>query len=177
MEKNHKSLEVALRAYENRLSSLVELLAKLKKYPNAREEKVRLVVQQQHITDTQTLLEGPPMALPKGPMSLKPTLDTISEVSLQKENTNSESQECGELRHREIFEPIDLEEILEANEEMALNIWKVVQKRVDDDQSGRFTPPFPFVEANRPLEDRWVVDSLNRHTATLSQSEKNHEEL
>ena len=60
IDKTHEPLDAALRAYEGRLTSLVELPKKLKKYPNAREEKVRLVVQQQQIRDTQTLIEGPP---------------------------------------------------------------------------------------------------------------------
>ena len=84
-------------------------------------------------------------------MSLKPTLDTILEVSSQKENAISESRNGNEQSDKETYEPINLEDIPEANEELASSIWKAVQRQADDDQSGRFTPPFPFMEANEPL--------------------------
>ena len=75
-------------------------------------------------------------------MSLKPTLDTIPKVSSQKENATSESRDWEELSGRETFEPIDLEEIPKANEELASSIWKAVQERADDDLNGRFTSHF-----------------------------------
>ena len=97
VDKTYEALDVAMKAYYIRLSNLVELPRKLKKYFNVREEKFRLVVHQQQIRDTQTLLKGLPPALPKGPMSLRPTLDTIMQVSLQK-TTQTQSLRVGERK-------------------------------------------------------------------------------
>ena len=43
-----------------------------------------------------------------------------------------------------------------------------MRKKVSEDRSGRASPPFPFMEENHPLEDKWAADSLNRRTATRS---------
>ena len=56
------------------------------------EDKVRLAVNQQRIQDTQTMVERPRPTFPKGPISLKPSLETILEVSSQKENAKIESK-------------------------------------------------------------------------------------
>ena len=70
-----------------------------------------------------------------------------------------------------------LEEIPEADENLASSLWREVRKQNKDERSGRASPPFPFMEENHPLEDKWGADSLNRRTATLSQYDEDHEEL
>ena len=44
------------------------------------------------IRDTQTMIEGPLAVLPKGPIKLTPSLETILEVSSQKENARTKSR-------------------------------------------------------------------------------------
>lgn len=64
VDKVHEHLQAALDAYNSRITPLTKIPKKLQEYPNLREEKVRLVVHQQLIhRDTQTMLEGPPLAI------------------------------------------------------------------------------------------------------------------
>ena len=130
IDKNYEPLEVAIRAYESRLAALVDLPEKLKQYPNAREEKVRLVVDRQRIKDTQTMLEGPWPILPKGPVKLKPSLETILEVSSQAENAKSESKEAIEHSMCVSQEEIPLEEIPEADENLASAFGERLERRL-----------------------------------------------
>ena len=69
-----------LDAYNSRIAALAELPKKLQEYPNPRAEKVGLAVHQQIIIrDSQTLMDGPPPAITRGPISRKPDLETIPE--------------------------------------------------------------------------------------------------
>ena len=81
IDKSNEPIEAALRAYESRLAALLDLPEKLKLYPNAREEKARLEAGKQLIRDTQAIIEGALPNVPKGPIKLTPTLETILEVS------------------------------------------------------------------------------------------------
>lgn len=60
-----------------------------------------------------------------------------------------------------------LEEILNADEHLASSLWREARKKIEEDRIGRASPPFPFMEENHPLDDKWVADSLNRPTTTL----------
>ena len=81
IEKKYEPLEAAIRAYKSRVEAQLDLPKKLKQYPNAREEKVQLETNRQQIWDAQTMMEGPVPIEPKGPRKLKPSLETILEVS------------------------------------------------------------------------------------------------
>ena len=85
----HEHLQAALDAYNSRITPLTEIPKKLQEYPNPREEKVRLALHQQLIRDTQTMLEGPPPAIKRGKVSMKPNLETIHEVASSKEREES----------------------------------------------------------------------------------------
>ena len=89
VDKVYEPLQAALDAYNSRIAALVELPKKLQEYPNPGEEKVRLVVYQQIIKDSQTLMDGPPPAITRGPISRKPNLETIPEgtSSLERSST------------------------------------------------------------------------------------------
>ena len=63
---------------------------------------------------------------------------------------------------------VPLEEIPEADENLASSLWREVRKKLEEDRSGRASLPFPFMEENHPLEDKWAADSLNCCTATRS---------
>ena len=128
------------------------------------------------IRDTQTMMEGPLPVLPKGPIKLTPSLETILEVSSQKENARTESRGVTERTTYVSRETVPLEEIPEADENLASSLWREVRKQVEEERSGRASPPFPFMEENHPLEDKWAADSLNRHTATRSLYGEHNEE-
>ena len=86
-----------------------------------------------------------------------------------------------------------MEEIPEPDEQLASSLWREVREKAKDKQSGRISPPFPFMDTYHPLEDQWAANSLNRRTATRSlcqeprhknvvaskpsQSQKNHDDL
>lgn len=59
IDRVHEPLQAALDAYSSCITPLTEIPKKLQEYPNPQEEKVRLVVHQQLIQETQTMLEGP----------------------------------------------------------------------------------------------------------------------
>lgn len=87
VDKVNETLRAALEAYNERIPPLTELPKKLQEYPNPRgEEKICLAVHQEMVRDTQTTFEGPPPAIRKGPVSLRPSLETIPKVA--------SSQEC-----------------------------------------------------------------------------------
>ena len=81
IDKRYEPLEAAVRAYEDRVEAQLDLPEKLKQYPNAREERTQLEFKRQRIWETQTMMEGPMPTRPKGPKKLKPSLETILEVS------------------------------------------------------------------------------------------------
>ena len=62
------------------------------------------------------MMEGPMPIQPKGPRKLKPSLETILEVSLQRENTRTKSHREIEHHMQESREATFLEEIPEADE-------------------------------------------------------------
>ena len=74
VDKVYEPLQAALDAYNSRIAALAELPKKLQEYPNPRAEKVGLAVHQQIIRDSQTLMDGPPPAITRGPISRKPNL-------------------------------------------------------------------------------------------------------
>lgn len=146
----------------------MDLLDKLKLYVNAREEKVRLAVNQQQICNMQTVFEGPLPNLPKGSISLKPCLEAILEIFLQKKNARSESKEETEINMHILREEIPFEEIPKADEHLASSLWRAVTEKANNDRIGMITPPFPFMNASHPLEDKWAIDSLNHRIVTCS---------
>ena len=89
VDKVNETLQAALDAYNSRIPPLTEIPKKLQEYPNPREEKVRLAVHQNMIKDTQTMLEGPPPIIKRGPISKRPDLETILEVSSSQERDGS----------------------------------------------------------------------------------------
>ena len=97
IDKKYEHLEPTIQAYESRLAAQLDLLDKLKQYPNAREEKAQLAVNRQRILETQTMIEGPMPILPKRPIKLKPILETILEVSSRREKAIAKSNK--ETKH------------------------------------------------------------------------------
>ena len=107
------------------------------------------------------MMEGPMPIRPKGPKKLKPSLETILEVSLGRERARTESN--AELEHdsQASWEATFLEEIPAADEDIASSLWREVRGKTDKARSGIGSPPFSFMNANQPLEDRWAANSLN----------------
>ena len=101
------------------ISTLILVQDKLKQYPNAREEKAQLAMNRQRILETQTIFEGPMPILPKRPAKLKSSLETILEVSLQRENAKTKSYTQTKHHSQESKESTFFEEIPKADEQLA----------------------------------------------------------
>ena len=88
------------------------------------------------------MLEGPPPSLPKGPIILKPPLDTILQVSsaLEKESTILRGEETlSDQRKQDDLPQIPkrtLEDIPEVDEDMVVTLWREVQIRANEQRSG-----------------------------------------
>ena len=74
------------RLTNDQIAPLTEIPKKLLKYPNLREEKVRLAIHQELIRYTQTILKGQRLAIKEGPMSKWLSLETILEVASSQED-------------------------------------------------------------------------------------------
>ena len=81
VDKVYEPLQAALPAHKSRIENLTELPKNLQEYPNPPEEKVSLAMHQHAIRDTQGMLEGPPPTITRGPISQKPNLETMLEVT------------------------------------------------------------------------------------------------
>ena len=69
---------------------------------------------------------------PKGPRKLKPSLETILEVSSRRENAKMESNKEMDWNSQVSKEATLLEEIPEADELLASSLWREVRERVED---------------------------------------------
>ena len=107
------------------------------------------------------MMEGPMPIQPKGPRKLKPSLETILEVSSKRKRARTESNAEPEFDSQASWEATFLEEILAADKDIASSLWREVRGKTDKARSGIGSPPFSFMNANQPLEDRWAADSLN----------------
>ena len=166
IDKRYEPLEAAVRAYEDRVEAQLDLPEKLKQYPNAREERTQLESNRQRIWETQTMMEGPMPTQPQGPKKLKPSLETILEVSSRRERARTESNAEPEFNSQASWEATFPEEIPAADEEIVSSLWREVRGKTNKARSGIGLPPFSFMRANQPLEDQWAADSLNQRTAT-----------
>ena len=106
----------------------------MQEYPNARAEKVALATNSQLIRDTQTMLEGPPPAIVRGPISQNPSLETIPEatpsVEFESVKANSTYQKRDLQAHltKQASEARMLEDgIPKVEEQMASRLWKAVR--------------------------------------------------
>ena len=107
------------------------------------------------------MMEGPMPIRPKGPKKLKPSLETILEVSLGREKARTESKAEPEFDSQASWEATFLEEIPAANKDITSSLWREVRGKTNKARSGVGSPPFSFMNANQPLEDRWAAESLN----------------
>ena len=98
---------------------------------------------------------------PRGPKKLKPSLETILEVSSRRERARTESNAEPELNSQASWEAIFPEEIPAADEEIASSLWREVRGKTNRARSDIGSPPFSFMSANKQLEDQWAADSLN----------------
>ena len=81
VDKLYEPLDAARKAFGSRITETMILPKKLQEYPNPIEEKKRLASYQWLVQDIQTIWEGPLTKMKRGPISKKPALDTILEVS------------------------------------------------------------------------------------------------
>ena len=117
----------------------MELPKKLQESPNPREEKINLVVHHQMIRETQRRFEEPPPAITRGPISLKPTLETILEASSSMEKGSElvtlppfDEEPLPKLEHAKPFTIADFgDEIPELEEAMAREMWEAIQTRMN----------------------------------------------
>ena len=107
------------------------------------------------------MMEGPMPIRPKGPKKLKPSLETILEVSSRRERARTESNAKLEIDSHASWEATFLEEIPAADEDIASSLWREIRGKTDKARSGIGSPPFSFMNANQSLEDRWATNSLN----------------
>ena len=141
----------------------MELPKKLQESPNPREEKINLVVDQQIIRETQSTFEGPPPAITRGPISSKPTLETIPEASSSMEKGSEpvtlspfDEEPLPELEPSKPFTTADFgDEIPEVEEAMTREMWEAVQKHADENESLNRSPPFSFMD----LESRHDIEA------------------
>ena len=140
IDKKYKPLEAVVRAYESKIEAQLELLEKLKQYPNAREEKTQLKANHQQIWEAQTMMEGPMPIQPKGPRKLKPSLETIVEVSSRQERARKKSNAEPELDSQASWEATFLKEIPAADKDIASSLWREVRGEIDKARSGISLP-------------------------------------
>ena len=114
------------------------------------------------------MMKGTMPIQPKGPRKLKPSVETILEVSSRQEKARIESNAEPELDSQASWEATFLEEIPAVDKDIASSLWREVRGKTDKARSGIGSPPFSFMNANQSLEDRWAADSPNRRTATRS---------
>ena len=69
VDKVYEPLQAAKQTYNDRCTPLTTIPKKLQKYPNTRARKITLATNSQHIKDTQTIMEFPPLAIVWGPIS------------------------------------------------------------------------------------------------------------
>ena len=81
-----------------------------------------MAVNRQRILETQSMIEGPMPVLPKGPIRLKPSLETILEVSSRRENVRTNSNKGTEHNSQASREATLLEEILEVDKQLASSL-------------------------------------------------------
>ena len=89
VDKVNETLRAALDAYSQHITPLTKIPKKLQEYPNPRKERVRLAVHQEMVRDAQTMYGGPPPIIKQGPVSQRPTLETIPEVASSQEREGS----------------------------------------------------------------------------------------
>ena len=99
------------------------------------------------------MMEGPMPIQPKGPKKLKPSLETILEVSSKREKARTESNTEPELDSQDYWEAAFLEEMPVVDEDIASSLWREIRGKTDNARSGIGSPPFSFMNANQPLED------------------------
>ena len=161
VEKVNEHLDAIRMAHESRLAAQMEIPKKLQEYPNPLEEKVNLAVHMQMIRETQAILEGRPKPLTRGPVFLKPSLETIPEVTSSAERgsdavvpsvlAKSQQQEEKTLDHehneKQPLNATDFgDEIPELEETMAREMWDAVQQRIDEESPSLKSPPFSIVD-------------------------------
>ena len=106
VERVNERLDAIRMSYKNSYAAEVEIPKKLQEYPNPREEKMNLVVHQQIIRETQTMLEGRPKPILRGPGPLKPTLETIPKSG---SNTERGSEYLTPSNHHEPTQSVQFE--------------------------------------------------------------------
>ncbi len=153
VDKVNEPLQAALDAHDSRITPLTVIPKKLQEYPNPREEKVRLAVHQQLIRDTQTMLEGLPQAIKRGPVSKKPDLETIPEEASSRECNESiqEPLPQEQLCRQSITRSMTLEGILEVDKCQAKELWEAVHRHaVENWSDGNVSPPFSEMNLEQP---------------------------
>ncbi|MCO5584477.1 hypothetical protein L7F22_038405 [Adiantum nelumboides] len=124
-------------ALNSRIATWDDLPQKLKEYPNPHEEKINLALHQQLIREAQSMLKGPPLPIGCGPMSMKPTLETILEFPSS-------------------------EGVLDIDKHIGNEMWVAVHEQLNENVSSHALPPLTEVDfthkgkevlENLPLQD------------------------
>ena len=162
VDKIYEPLQVAIQAYNDQISELTEISKKLQEYPNARAEKVALATNSQLIRDTQTMLEGPPPAIVRGPVSQHPSLETIPEAtpSVEIESAKADSVYQKNDLHADLTKQASEARMLEdgipeVEEQMASKVWEAVRRHADEERSLMATPPFSFINLDDETSFHW----------------------
>ena len=143
VDKIYEPLQAVIKAFNSKIAVEMELPKKLQEYSNPREEKINLVVQQHMIREAHSTFEGPPLAITRGHVSLKPTLETIPEASSSMEKGSEpitlppfDEDPLPELEPAKPFMTADFgDEIPKVEEAMAREMWEVVKKHAEENES------------------------------------------
>ena len=124
---------------------------------------MRLAVYQQLIQDTQSTLEGSPPPIRQGPVSKRPDLETIPEVSSSREWEESTQiptpQEV--LLRESLTQTIGQEGIPKVDKQQAKELWEDVHKKVVDDWfDTNVSPPFSEMNLDQPEWDKGEQNAL-----------------
>ena len=175
VDKVHEPLQEALDAYNSRVTPLTEIPRKLQEYPNPREEKVKLVVHQQLIGDTQTMLEGPTLAITRGHVSKRPNLETILEVASSEEREGSVNIGLPPHKHDMPNQAMNatLDGISEVDEQLAREMWEAVQKHIEENLSDdNISPPFSIMDLEQSLGENVDENPMQEGIPSFHQASK-----
>ena len=131
------------------------------------------------------MLEGPPPTIPRGPISLKSTLETILEVASTMEKSSEH------VSPEPMDEPVDYQmppeivfrpdhrfhsrdDVLEVDEKWAKEMWESVHTKVQELLSSMGTPPLSEVDFGHPWEKGLENLSFQEDIKTRASARSKH---
>lgn len=175
VNKVYEPLQAAYDAYNSRIAAFTKLPKKIQEYPNPREEKVNLAVHQQVIRDSQTLMDGLPPAITRGPVSLKPDLQMIPEATPSMERDSStialphfDEEPLVNHKLKNHATMMGWVEIPEIEEKIAKEMWADFQRHEEENLPSQYTPPFSAMYLTNHFHIEEDVQTLESETSKIT---------